>query len=173
MPVEVWLVRHGRTSWNAAGRLLGWTDEPLDEVGRTQARELQASLRGHRFAGVWSSDLTRAIETARIAYGEPVTERRLREIDFGELEGVAWNDTGFRFREAFADLETFSAPGGESMSDVAARVTGFLDELVDGSHLVFTHGGVIRLLSRLCGTDGFPRPGEIVVIDWSARRRVG
>ncbi len=173
MAVLVWLVRHGRTAWNADGRLLGWTDEPLDEVGRTQARELRPSLAGRSFAGVWSSDLVRSIETAKLAFSEPEIDARLREIDFGEIEGERWDLTDFRIRESFRDFESFQAPGGESMAELRERVTAFLAGLTDGTHLVFAHGGVIRLVTRLCSADTFPRPGEIIIVDWSARRRVG
>ena len=173
MAVLVWLVRHGRTAWNAESRLLGWTDEPLDEIGRTQAKELRASLAGEAFTGVWASDLVRAVETARLAHSDPIVDSRLLEIDFGAHEGEPWDSTDFRIREAFAEFDRFQAPGGESMETVKERVTGFLDGLGDGTHLVFTHGGVIRMIARACAADFFPRPGEIIVVDWPARRRVG
>jgi broad specificity phosphatase PhoE len=87
MSTRLWLVRHGATDWSDAGRLNGWTDVPLNERGRLQARSLAERLAGRQFAAVWSSDLMRAIETAQLAVGEPVPDGRLRELGFGSLEG--------------------------------------------------------------------------------------
>lgn len=171
--VVLWLVRHGETDWNAAGRFQGWTDVPLNANGRAQAEQLRAALEGHDFDGIWSSDLTRALETARVAVGEPDVDRRLRELDFGDLEGSVWNDLDLDLRAALKEFDSFRAPGGESVADFAERLFEFLDELNTGCHLVFAHGGVIRAIGRACGSDGFPSHTEIVRVDWTKRRSLG
>ena len=168
--VILWLVRHGETDWNADGRFQGWTDVPLNETGRAQAERLGRSLAGHEFDGVWSSDLIRAIETARIAVGEPTVDRRLRELDFGDLEGSVWDELDSEIRAGLKEFDSFRSPGGESVATFVARVFGFLDDLGGGRHVVFAHGGVIRAIGRVCGSDGFPSHTDIVKVDWTNRR---
>ena len=86
------LVRHGETDWNADGRLQGHTDRPLTDFGRRQARDLAAALAGEDLTAIYSSDLTRARETAEIVaerLGLPVVlDRDLREKDWGNWEGL-------------------------------------------------------------------------------------
>jgi probable phosphoglycerate mutase len=161
---RLWLVRHGETDWSAAGRLNGWTDVPLNLVGRRQARALAGEVVGRRFEAVWSSDLRRASETARLAGFEPVLEGRLRELDFATLEGHTCADLSPRTRTALIDFDVFVAPGGESVDAMRGRVLAFVDALPAGDHLVFTHGGVIRLLSRT-GIERVAAPGEVVVFE--------
>jgi 2,3-bisphosphoglycerate-dependent phosphoglycerate mutase len=166
------MVRHGETDWNANRRFQGWTDVALTDVGRAQATMLAESLVGLRFHSVWSSDLTRAVETARLAYGEPVADHRLRELNFGDLEGSVWEDLTPSLRAELVAFDGFAAPGGESMGEFKARIVEFLDALPAGDHLVVTHGGVIRMVTRECGSDGFPGHADVVMLDWTNRTRV-
>lgn len=168
--MELWLVRHGQTDWNRKHLLQGWVDTPLNQRGERQARALAGSLRGRRFAGVWSSDLSRAVETARLAYGEPSQSAALRELDFGDIQGLSWEGISQDVRDQMIAFDGFAAPGGESHSQMRERVMVFLDGLEDGAHLVFSHGGVIRMLRRLCGDDRFPDSCELIRLDWTNRR---
>jgi probable phosphoglycerate mutase len=168
MTTRLWLVRHGETAWSAAGRLNGWRDLSLSDRGRAQARALADRLRGRRFHAIWSSDLRRAIETARLAYGEPNVDRRLRELDFGALEGRTWQELDEPTRCALIDFEGFEASDGESVASMRSGVMSFVGDLEAGDHLVFTHGGVIRLLMRATGTDRSVSPGEFVVMPLGA-----
>jgi len=169
-PRELWLVRHGETPASRGQRLAGWTDVPLTERGEDQASALRPLLAGERFEGVWSSDLRRAVATARLAWGEPQQDARLREMGFGSLEGRLWASLDPQVEEALARFEGFAAPGGETFGDLRARVLSFLGGLPAGRHLVFTHGGVVRLLSREVGEDYFVPTGTLLVLDWDARR---
>ncbi len=162
MSVRLWLVRHGSTDWLEAGRLNGWADVPMNDRGRLQARALARRLAGLTFAGVWSSDLQRAMETARLAAGGAVADPRLREIDFGVLEGRRWEEIPIDSRNALAAFDGFEAPGGESVAHLGARAFAFAAALPEGDHLVFTHGGVIRFLLRQAGRDRRVLPGELV-----------
>jgi 2,3-bisphosphoglycerate-dependent phosphoglycerate mutase len=167
---ELWLVRHGETPASRALTLAGWANVPLTGRGEDQASDLRPLLAGERFKGVWSSDLLRAVETARLAWGEARQDARLREMSFGSLEGRPWASLDPRLEEAFVRFEGFAAPGGETFEDFRARVLSFLDDLPPGRHLVFTHGGVVRLLSREVGEDYFVPTGSLLVLDWDARR---
>jgi probable phosphoglycerate mutase len=170
---ELWLVRHGETPASRGRRLAGWADVPLTERGEEQALALRPLLQGERFDGVWCSDLQRALRTARLAFGhEPTTDRRLREMSFGQLEGVPWESLEKRWREAMARFAGFEPPGGETFEALRERVLSFVDSLPPGRHLVFTHGGVLRLLSREVGEDQFVPTGSLLVVDWEARRLV-
>src|SRR6476659_10216608 len=82
------LVRHGETDWNAAGRLQGHTDRPLNDYGRTQAKRLAEQLAGDGIAAIYASDLSRARETAE-SLGLPVlVDPDLREKNWGSWEGL-------------------------------------------------------------------------------------
>jgi probable phosphoglycerate mutase len=167
--VRLCVIRHGQTAWNADRRFQGWTDIPLDGAGREQARHLRDELMGREFDAVWSSDLTRALETAQIVAGGSEVDSRLREMNFGDLEGSTWAEMDPTIRTAIAGFDDFEAPGGESMTQVRDRVVEFLDGLHPGSHLIVTHGGVIRMIRRACGADGFPDHTDVLDVDWSLR----
>jgi probable phosphoglycerate mutase len=168
--LELWLVRHGQTTANAAGLLSGWLDVPLTELGEAQARHAAGLLAGQTFDGVWSSDLRRAVATARIAWGEPVTDPRLRELSFGEFEGRHWDEFGDDRAAALLEFKRFRAPSGEDLEALRGRVHGFVSGLVPGRHLLFTHGGVIRLLTADLGQDRFLKNGAVAILDWTGRR---
>ena len=170
MTVRVSFVRHGQTDWNLDHRLLGWTDLALNAEGERQAMLLGAATDITRYTGVWSSDLRRAVDTARLAGWQATPDRRLREIDFGKLEGLTWTELDPVVRKGLAAFEGFAPPGGESVAMFTQRTTEFLDGLVAGAHLVVTHGGVIRAALRLCGEGGaFPSHGVIYTVDWTRR----
>jgi 2,3-bisphosphoglycerate-dependent phosphoglycerate mutase len=110
------------------------------------------------------------VTTARLAWGEPQTDPRLREIDFGSLEGARWPELGQELDRAILDFDAFHAPDGESVESLRERALSFLVDLPPGRHLVFTHGGVIRVLTRDLGLDRFLGTGALAVVDWSTRR---
>jgi probable phosphoglycerate mutase len=167
---ELWLVRHGETPASRGRTLAGWTNVPLTERGEEQAAALRPLRAGESFDGVWSSDLLRAVTTARLAWGEPSQDRRLRELSFGDLEGADYMTMDPRVQEGLKRFEGFVAPGGESFEELRARVMSFVDELPPGRHALFTHGGVMRLLARELGEDRFVPTGTLLVADWDDRR---
>jgi probable phosphoglycerate mutase len=167
---EVWLVRHGETTWNAEGRLCGWTDVPLTARGQEQARWLRPFLEKEPFDRVWSSDLRRAKETARLARGQAEPDERLREIHFGDLEGLPYESISEEQKRALIAFEGFHATRGESIEDFSTRVIAFLDELEPGRHLAFTHGGVCRAVMRQTGPDRFLPTGSLLGVDWTERK---
>jgi probable phosphoglycerate mutase len=168
---ELWLVRHGETPASRGRILAGWVDVPLTERGESQAAALRPVFDGERFEGIWSSDLVRAVTTARLAtQGEPTPDQRLREISFGDLEGVGYMAMDEDEQNALMRFEGFVAPGGESFEELRARVLSFVADLPPGRHALFTHGGVVRMLAREVGEDRFVPTGTLVVVDWDSRR---
>ncbi len=167
---ELWLVRHGETTHSAGRLLAGWADPPLTACGEAEAMALAPLLEGVSFAGVWSSDLRRALTTARLAWGEPRPEPRLREISFGQLEGAFWPDLPAEVDAAILAFSGFQAPGGESVAALEARAREVVASLDGGRHLLFTHGGVVRVLTRHLGLDRFLRTGSLAVVDWPGQR---
>lgn len=159
---RIWLLRHGSTSSSEEGRFLGWRDQPLSSTGRSEALGLRSRVSATGARSIWSSDLQRAIETARLVAREPATDPRLRELDFGDLEGLTWDQCSPAQRDALARFDDFSAPSGESVDQLRDRVHLFLDELEKGTHLLVTHGGVIRLLLRERGDPRGVPPGGLV-----------
>lgn len=168
--LELWLVRHGESVRSRDGVLAGWSDVPLTSAGEQQARSLRQFLSNNQFASVWSSDLDRALTTARLAWGEPRTDTRLREINFGSFEGVSWVGLDPAHKQALMDFVDFDFPEGDSEPAVRRRVEGFIGELPAGRHLVFTHGGVIRILSRAAGEDDFVPTGTVLGLSWPGPR---
>ena len=160
--MELAVVRHGRTAWNADGRFQGQTDVPLDAIGRAQAAHLASALASDRFDLAISSDLVRASETARIVLGArsmPIgLDPAWREMRFGVWEGLTWPQIVERDPQVAEGHGTsprfFTPAGGESFDEVCARVERALDALaaraVDGTHaLIVTHAGVLHALLRV------------------------
>lgn len=152
----LWLIRHGETDWNVAGRLQGHREVPLNENGLRQARALAATLaKEPPFAALYSSDLGRAKETAAAAaevLGLPVTSRsELRERNFGVLSDLTWVEAEAKHPELFSRLRArdpdFVPAGGESLSQTFARTVTALNSIArewpGAQVLVVTHGGVI------------------------------
>lgn len=171
-PLELWLVRHGETTRSVAHEVAGWSDPPLTERGREEIRRLSGLFDGRHFDGVWSSDLSRAVESARLAWGEPVQDPRLREINFGELEERPFADVDPRVAGEVMEFRRFELPGGESLGAFRNRVVAFVEQLPPGRHLLFVHGGVIRALTQDLGVDRFVPTATVVVVDWTVRRVV-
>ena len=164
------LVRHGATTWSETGRLCGWSDIPLSDRGREQAGALRQTIEARSFAGIWTSDLCRASEFAELIGIRAWPDSRLREVDFGELEGLTWSECDPEIRAALVEFDHFRAPGGESVSELRTRVVEFIEGLSAGDHLLFTHGGVIRALTRFAGAEQRPAPGEVVLLTWNPTR---
>lgn len=156
---EFWVVRHGESTWNMDGKYQGQTDVPLSQTGVLQAAALAERLTGQHFDAVYSSDLSRASQTAqaiaeRLEGGPGVQlESGLREINVGELAGLVIADIRAQYPNYLTTLQAdpwaTRRPGGESMEDLFERCSrAFLAirEHHPGQRvLVVTHGGVVRV----------------------------
>jgi broad specificity phosphatase PhoE len=146
--VVVVLVRHGETEWSSSGRHTSYTDVPLTERGREQARALAARLAGIDFALVLTSPRHRARETCELAgLGDraEVTDD-LAEWDYGEYEGRTTAE--IRDEVPGWTIFTHGAPGGETFEHVAARADRVLAraEAAGGVVAMFSHGHFLRVL---------------------------
>jgi probable phosphoglycerate mutase len=147
-PTVLWVIRHGRTRYNAEGRLRGLDDPPLDDVGRLEAAALGRMLADRPLAAVLTSPLSRAVQTATAVadpHGLPVTvDPDLRDRDYGPWTGAARSAVEARF----GTLD--NAPGVEPARAVAARMwRACRRALAANSGLtvaVVTHDAGIRLL---------------------------
>lgn len=154
------LVRHGETEWNLSGRQQGHLDSPLTPRGLAQARAVAAGLDGTTFTALYSSDLGRALTTARVIgerLGLPVrSERCLRERHLGILQGQSKEEFRERQPAAAAELASgnpdFVLPGGESARGRYERVVGCLAGMAlrhtGGELLVVCHGGGLDSVFR-------------------------
>jgi len=145
--MALWVVRHGRTEANAAGRLQGRIDLPIDEVGRTQVAALP-SLVPH-VDRVICSPLLRARQTAEAFGREPTIDERWIEVAYGEYEGVPMADIEPEVWKRWVADPHFTPAGGESLHDLGVRVSAACDELVDevrtSEVVVVTHATPVKV----------------------------
>lgn len=148
------LVRHGSTDWNRDKRMQGHSDIELNAEGLKQAETAARALEGLLVDEVYTSDLKRAVETARLIATrherQPVVDPDLREINEGDWEGLTVEEIRARWPEVWARRATRSRPGGESPEEALARVLSALGRVLqkhnEGTVVVVTSQGVIRLL---------------------------
>jgi broad specificity phosphatase PhoE len=181
------LVRHAETEGALRGRCYGRLDVALSEDGVAQAAALAGALAGLPLRAVYASPLARALETARpIAAARglvPVVDARLRELDFGELEGLPYERIAAErpalFREWMESPGRVRFPGGEALADLRRRVRSSI-EWIRRRHsgeavAVVSHGGPLRVvLADAQGLDdaalfAIEQPfGAVTVVDWGA-----
>ena len=172
MPAPViFYIRHGETSWNAAGRLQGVQDIPLNDLGRKQAAHA-----GNILAGLFARDgrdaaslsfiaspLIRARSTMELVRGQLslpkpdyALDDRLREIGYGKWEGSTLPEMQHADPDLFARRQaekwTVSPPGGESYVDVQARMTDWYAS-VRADTVAVAHGGTARALMVALGLE--------------------
>ena len=156
MATQLLLIRHGESLLGSQGRYAGHADTPLTPKGRDQVFCLRRRFIRFRVARVYSSDLERCRETARILSpdGEIISTRQLRELDFGMWDGRTSDEilrrSPVRYRRWLADPQTVTPSRGESLFHLARRVRRFVREIIQqrdpGNIAIVTHGGPIRTL---------------------------
>jgi alpha-ribazole phosphatase len=163
---RILLVRHGETELQSSLRYWGKTDVKLGETGLHQAELLRDRLAMEQIDTVYSSELVRASDTAKIIATrhnlKVVTCPELREVDFGKLEGLEFTE----IHQQFPDVEEMWTarnpalvyPDGESLIDFENRVISFETRLKNHKEkdtiLIVAHAGVVRtLICRLLGLD--------------------
>ena len=154
------LIRHGETAWNRATRIQGHTDIPLSPLGLAQAERVAEALADERLAAIYSSDLSRARQTAEAlarAQGLPVRlDASLRERAFGRFEGLSWDQIVQAYPEESARWRRrepdFAVGGGESLNTFSARCLDAARRAAAAhpgdSIALVAHGGVLDCLYR-------------------------
>ena len=145
----IYLIRHGQTDWNVERKIQGQTDIPLNLNGKQQAEEAAKEIANLKIDRIISSDLSRAKETAEIInkkVGKEITfDKRLREVNYGDFEGIQIDKFTDKDWEIFN--ETPEKIKGEYRQQVYDRVKSFIDEIKDDENvLVVTHGGSLRMM---------------------------
>jgi alpha-ribazole phosphatase len=157
-PTRLYLVRHGELVTSKEWRYVGQMDVKLNETGKKQIQNLSSRLSSEQIEMIFSSDLTRTIESAEIIgnkleiINEPISE--LREINLGVWEGLTLEEIEESFPEDLVkrseDIKDFRIINGESFSDVKKRVIPKLKDIIEGNVskriLVIAHGGVNRII---------------------------
>lgn len=156
------LVRHGQSLWNMENRFTGWTDVPLTDAGRQEARRCAALLEGTSFDVAYTSTLSRAEETLALMLvgleqSPPVIrDPALNERHYGELQGLDKAEVAERLGadqvQRWRRSYDVAPPGGESLQATAQRVLPFFDRAIGGdlrrgkSVLVVAHGNSLRAI---------------------------
>jgi len=153
--LTLYLIRHGQTEYNASGRVQGWLDVPLDEVGRMQALSVGRRFTNKHISAVYTSPLSRAAETARAIAAacnrELVFDLRLREYNMGDWTGLTGDEIAATVPGYHLASHEAQIPNGESALDMRRRVDAFLADLVSRhtsreAIVAVSHGGTLGMV---------------------------
>src|SRR5215470_3568708 len=157
--LDLYLIRHGQTDFSRENRFCGSIDPPLNEVGLRMAEAFGGAYADRRWDAIYSSPSLRARQTAaalaRRVGVDPILDDGLREISYGEWEGLRHEDAKAQFPEVYAywaeDTASRSTPGGETAFQVAARAAPVLERIkrehAEGRVLIVSHKATIRILT--------------------------
>ena len=151
------LLRHGRTAWNLENRAQGHADVPLDDIGHAEAAAAAPFLARMQPTRLWSSDLSRALQTASYvaeATGlNAVPDPRLRENDLGARSGLTPPEFAEKFPTEYsawhAGRDAPQVPGAESREQMVARAVPALEECLAAlgageTGIAVTHGWCVK-----------------------------
>jgi len=160
------MVRHGQTAASRENRFSGSSDPPLTVVGEAMAEAFARAYASLEWEAIYASPRLRTRQTAdplcRLTGVEGTIEEGLREIDYGEWEGLRQEDVKERWPEAFEhwadDVASRGTPGGETAFEVAARamrvVEGIRSRHERGNVLIVSHKATLRVITcALLGLD--------------------
>jgi len=153
--MQITLVRHTSV---ACGPTIcyGQTDVDVAESFIEEAEKVKYKITNQQFDGIYSSPLQRCTKLADYCgYSNPVWDKRLMELNFGDWENIPWAEiTDPSIEDWYQDWINTRTTNGESFADQVVRVKNFLDELKNTNHqhvLIYTHAGVIRAIAILLG----------------------
>lgn len=173
--MKLYLIRHGQTDWNVAGKIQGSTDIPLNETGKRQAACLAKGMEKRPVSRVFTSTLSRAYETAR-AIGDsqnvPVYGLfELQEVNYGYWEGLTMEEIEQRYpkelQQWYLSPVEVAPPGGETQTQVYERCKAAINRILeqgDGDVAVVSHGAtVVFLLEYMLDGTGRDEEDDIIV----------
>ncbi len=153
--LDLWLVRHGETTWNKEKRIQGQLGAPLSDLGVRQVKALRKRLSRQSFDMVYSSDSGRAVQTANILFPnkELCLDKRLREMHWGVLEGKTRAEFTPEEEAVYLSYKRnpydYQLPEGENWQLISERFNDWVTSLPEAGRVVaITHGGVVRASLR-------------------------
>ncbi|MDO5544553.1 MAG: histidine phosphatase family protein [Eubacteriales bacterium] len=169
---RVYLIRHGLPEFPGGQRqCIGSTDLPLSAEGLAQARDMARTL--PQVTAVFSSPLIRAVQTAGAIGSDFTILDSLRELDYGQWEGLTFPEIRQNYPELYAaraDDLSLQPPGAESIAEGLARFSAAMAEAArrsPGDLAVVAHGGIIALfLESVTGSWYKPRYCEVISLVW-------
>jgi alpha-ribazole phosphatase len=164
--MNLYMVRHGQTASSRENRFTGSSDPPLTAAGEAMAEAFASVYASVKWDAVFTSPMLRTRQTTdalcRLTGVQPIVEDRLKEMDYGEWEGLRHDEVKERWPKAFAywaqDVASRGTPGGETAFHVAARampiVDGIRSRYQHGNVLLVSHKATLRIITcALLGLD--------------------
>ena len=151
-----YIIRHGETMFNVKGRIQGWCDSPLTNLGVSQVKELGKALKNYSFDVCFCSTSERAMDTAQYILENRdvkiISSKQLKEQCFGEFEAEKSSDI---FKDGVKYPDGYRFCGGENHSDVIKRIFDALKKIAseypNANVLVVCHGSAIKhIVNYLC-----------------------
>lgn len=173
--MNLYLIRHGQTDWNVAGRIQGSTDIPLNETGRRQAQCLAKGMEGRPVTKVFTSRLMRAYETGQaIGKSQKVPVEKidgLEEVAYGDWEGLTMEEIAGKYpkelEQWYLSPVEVAPPGGETQTQVYERCKKAMETILaqaEGDVAIVSHGAtVVFLLEYLLRDTGRTEEDDIIV----------
>lgn len=164
--ITLYLVRHGETIWNKIGRYQGSTDVELNENGREQAKKAAQWFKNVHLDSIISSPLRRAVytaeEIAKIQKCSVETDSGIRELSFGDWEGLTYTEIEERWpgmiEDMYHDASKLKLPHGETFEECQRRCMKSIKELIargdNKSYAIVCHGAALRTI--ICGMLNIP-----------------
>ncbi|MBU1122837.1 MAG: histidine phosphatase family protein, partial [Candidatus Omnitrophica bacterium] len=156
MSTKLILIRHGQTDWSKQKKYCGVRDIDLNDVGRHQAEKLENELINKDIINVYSSDLKRCENFAKLIFKNKLIEKlpQLREMNFGIFEGLTYHQLMEKHQEIYQrwlnNPSKISIPQGENLNEMNIRVKKTLMQLLcinkDKTIAMITHGGPIKVI---------------------------
>lgn len=182
--MRIYFTRHGETEWNKKDIIQGQLDSPLTEKGIEMGKSLREKSKNIKFDKIYSSDLKRALDTAKLIVGdrEIITTPLLREINVGDWSGRKITDVKVEDSELYNDYfnhpEKYKRDDGESIFDLINRVEKFFKEAIypeeDENILIVAHGvtivAMLDIMEKIAVKDFWSnrvrRNGEFNIADY-------